>query len=240
MAALPGDEVRWIQAKGRIVKDAAGVRVVVGTSLDITKRKLSEERRSLLMGELAHRAKNGIAVMMSLVAQTARRAETVEEFEGVLQARLQAMAASQDLVMASGGRPVLLTDVVNTSLDPFDPSRFARDGGLDGVMIAGDLAVSLGLLLHELATNAAKYGALSAPTGSVQLDGAQAKDGSLALTWTEAGGPPVKAQRRKGFGSRLIEVSLRPQGGSVEARFDPAGFQAKMRIPTARGLSPTP
>jgi PAS domain S-box-containing protein len=231
----PDEKPRWLQARGRVIKDEGGVKLVVGATLDITERKASEERRSLLMGELAHRAKNGIAVMMAIVAQTARGVGSVKEFEDVLMARLKAMADSQDLVTASGGRPVALSDVVATTLTPFDASRFEVDRSLEEITIAGEVAVSLGLLLHELSTNAVKYGALSRPAGRVSIQRGDGASGQAVLKWAESGGPEVRPATRKGFGSRLLDVSLRPQGGKVEPLFAPDGFQADIHFPEAPG-----
>ncbi|ACG79462.1 sensor histidine kinase [Phenylobacterium zucineum HLK1] len=231
-ALQPGGRERWLQTRGRLVKDAEGVHLVVGTTLDISERKAVEDARTLLLGELAHRAKNGIQVMMAIVAQTARSVSTVHEFETVLNARLRAMAESHDLVTASGGRPVALADVVAKTLTPFDTARFEVDD-LGGTTIAGDVAVALALLLHELATNAVKYGALSAPAGCVKIRKTPAAEGEAALAWTEEGGPIVATVGRKGFGSRLLEVSLRQQGGRVESRFEPGGFQAAIHFPVA-------
>lgn len=234
-AFQPDSRTRWVQARGRMVKDDDGVRLMVGTSLDISARKASEERRALLMGELAHRAKNGILVMMAIVAQTGRSALSVKEFSDVLTARLQAMADNQDLVTASGGRPVQLADVVAKTLTPFDASRFDVDDSLGEVTIPGELAASLGLLLHELSTNAVKYGALSSPAGRVAIRRGTGRAGQTMIAWAERGGPAVVERSRKGFGSRLLEIALRPQGGKVESRFDPAGFQADIHFPAASG-----
>jgi PAS domain S-box-containing protein len=230
IALSPDGKDRWVQARGRVVKDAEGVKLVVGTTLDITERKAAEERRSLLLGELAHRAKNGIQVMMGIVAHTARGAVDVRGFEDVLMARLQAMADSQDLVTASGGLPVPLADVVAKTLTPFAAARF-RVVDLGDAAIGGDVAVALGLLLHELSTNAVKYGALSAPAGRVEIARVEGPGGQAALAWVETGGPKVRPASRKGFGSRLLEVCLRPQGGQVEASFDPEGFRARISFP---------
>jgi PAS domain S-box-containing protein len=239
-AFQPNGKPRWLQARGRVVKDAKGVKLVVGATLDITERKAAEERRSLLLGELAHRAKNGILVMMAIVAQTARGVTSVADFEAVLTARLKAMADSQDLVTASGGRPVQLADVVATTLTPFDASRFDVDDSLADVTIAGEVAVSLGLLLHELSTNAVKYGALSKPAGRVAIRRDDGLDGHTVLKWAEEGGPEVTGVNRKGFGSRLLDVALRPQGGRVEAAFDPKGFRADIAFPNAPAAQQAP
>jgi PAS domain S-box-containing protein len=227
----PGGKTRWLQCHGRVARDADGVTVAVGTNLDISARKAAEERRAILMAELAHRAKNGIAVMMAIVAQTARGSASVQEFQDVLLSRLQAMVDSQDLVTASGGRPVQLADLVAKTLTPFDATRFDVDATLAEVTVPGELAVGLGLLLHELSTNAVKYGALSSPGGRVVIGRVGGAGGETVLQWAERGGPRVKSGERRGFGSRLLEVSLRNQGGKVEPRFDPNGFQASIHLP---------
>lgn len=231
----PAGETRWILTNGRVAKDGDGAaRLVVGTSLDITARKASEERRALLMGELAHRAKNGIAVVMAIVSQTARGQQTVEAFEELLMARLQAMANSQDLVTASGGRAVSLTDVISTAAAPFGPPRFDLDPALGAVTVRGEMAAGMGLLLHELATNAVKYGSLSSPAGRVAIMQASSAEGRAAFAWKESGGPAVVVPARQGFGTRLMNQVLRNQGGEVKFEFDPLGFRASVEFPAVR------
>lgn len=230
-AHMPDGKVRWLQARGRVQKDAGGVLRVVGSTLDVTDRKTAEERRSLVLRELAHRAKNGILVMMAIVNQTARRVGSVKEFEEVLTARLKSMADSQDLVTQSAGRALPLTDLLGQALMPFDAARFDIDPGLSAINIPNDAVVAVALLLHELSTNAVKYGALSGPGGRVKLSLAGTTEGRMVLGWTEAGGPPVKPVTRKGFGTRLLEISLRNNGGHVEAAFAPEGFQARIHFP---------
>lgn len=231
----PSGETRWILAHARVATNAAGeAQLVVGTSLDITERKAAEERRSLLMGELAHRAKNGIAVIMAIVSQTARGQETAEGFAELLMARLQAMANSQDLVTATGGRPVKLTDVIDTAIAPFGRSRFDLDGSLAEVTVRGDLAAGMGLLLHEMGTNAVKYGALSNRGGRIAIRREAAPEGRGAFSWTETGGPKVVTQNAPGFGTRLLNQVLRNQSGEVRFSFDPQGFQACVEFPTVR------
>ena len=226
-------EVRWISAHGRVTSNAAGqARLVVGTSLDVTARKAAEERRNLLMGELAHRAKNGIAVIMAIVSQTARGQETVEGFKEVLMSRLQAMANSQDLVTASGGRPVALADVVDKALTPFGKARVKVDPALAAVTLRGDMAIGMGLLLHEMATNAVKYGALSGRSGRVAIELEAAPDGRSAFAWRESGGPQVAKPEAPGFGTRLLQQVLRPQGGEVTFAFEREGFRARAEFPT--------
>lgn len=229
----PNGQLRWILTRGRVVADGAGPAIVVGTTLDTTQRREAEERRNLVMGELAHRAKNGIQVMTAIINETARSAETVQGFEEVLVARLQAMAQSQDLVTAAGGRPVPLYELAAQALRPFGLTRFDIEPAISGLMVNGDVAAGLALLLHEMATNAVKYGALSLPEGRIALDAEGAGPGMAALHWRERGGPRVEPSNRRGFGSRLLQAALRNQGGKVEPAFAPEGFTARMEFKVA-------
>ncbi|HSV01634.1 MAG TPA: PAS domain-containing protein [Phenylobacterium sp.] len=229
-AVAPNGQMRWILTRGRVVADEAGAAMVVGTTLDTTSRREAEERRSLVMGELAHRAKNGIQVMTAIISETARSAEGVKDFEEVLVARLQAMAQSQDLVTAAGGRPVALYELAVQALGPFGLTRFDIEPTIAGLTVNGDVAAGLALLLHEMATNAVKYGALSRPEGRIALASGDAGPGMAALQWRERGGPRVEPSNRRGFGSRLLQAALRNQGGKVESAFDPDGFSARMEF----------
>lgn len=184
------------------------------------------------MGELAHRSKNGIAVVLAIVNQTARSATTVEQFEDALSQRLQAMALSQDLVTESGGRPVRLSRVAETVLAPFGLAPFDLDPAMEQVSISGDMASGIALILHEMATNAVKYGALSNGRGRIAIEGVvDAGPGLAALHWRESGGPPVKPDGRRGFGSKLLEGALRNRGGKVEPVFHVNGFHARVEFP---------
>jgi PAS domain S-box-containing protein len=230
---MPNGRVRWLLAHGRILTDAAGVRLAVGTSLDVTERRTAEEHRALLMGELAHRAKNGLSVIMAIVNQTARGATSVQHYQEQLIARLHAMAQSQDLITASGGRPLRLSDLVAKVLEPFSLSRFEVGPGLDEVEVNGDVGIGIALLLHEMATNAVKYGALSVVSGRVRISRVGRLGGSSQVEWREIGGPPVTHCEKPGFGTRMMQAVLRNLGGKVEARFEPGGFIALLDIPTA-------
>lgn len=229
-AVAPNGQLRWILTRGRVIPDADGPALVVGTTLDNTDRHEAEERRSLVMGELAHRAKNGLQVMMAIIAETARSAHDVPGFAKVLNDRLQAMADAQDLVTASGGRPVQLSDLAERALTPFGLTRFELEPEIADVTVLGDVAAGLALLLHEMATNAVKYGALSKANGTVSLKAEGAGPGMAALHWRERGGPPVVISERRGFGSRLLQAALRQQGGKVESAFEPEGFRARMEF----------
>lgn len=232
-AVVPNGQLRWILTRGRVVADEAGAALVVGTTLDNTDRHEAEERRGLVMGELAHRAKNGLQVMMAIISETARTVDSVGDFKRVLIARLEAMAQAQDLVTASGGRPIQLADLAQQTLTPFGLTRFELEPDVAGLMVHGDVAGGLALLLHEMATNAMKYGALSRPEGRVSLRAEGAGPGMAALHWRERGGPRVELSNRRGFGTKLLQAALRQQGGKVEPRFEPDGFKARMEFRVA-------
>ena len=232
----PDGETRWLLSHARVANTVDGqTRLVVGTTLDITERKAAEERRLLVMGELAHRARNFIAVIMAIVGQSARGQSTVESFRQLLTARLQAMATSQDLVTAAGGKPVVLAEVVAQAVAVFGQGRFDLDPALAGITVRGDMAVGMGLLLHEMGTNAVKYGALSSDTGRVTVTLEPADVGRAAFEWREAGGPIVKLSTRQGFGTRLLQQALRNQSGKVTFDFSPQGFSARVDFPVATG-----
>lgn len=235
---VAGGEPRWLLVHGRVIAEADKPKLVVGTSLDVTGRKAAEERRALLMGELAHRAKNGIAVIMAIVQQTARSSDSVEGFEDLLMARLQSMATAQDLVTETGGRPVPLVQVVRQTLTPFGLARFDLDEAFGGLTVVGEIAVGLGLLLHEMATNAVKYGALSNSSGRVRIVRSATPSGLVVMHWCETGGPAVRPGKRQGFGTRVLEAALRTQGGKVEFAFEPRGFEARVELPVADASEP--
>lgn len=230
-AVAPDGGVRWILAHGRVLRDAEGPRAVLGTALDVTERREAEERRRLVMGELAHRSKNGLSMILAIVHQTARSADTVKDYEALLTSRLSAMSRSQDLVTEGAG-PLSLGDLFAQSLAPFDSSRFDIDPALREHRLGADAALMLALLIHELGTNATKYGALSAPAGWVSLTQDAAAAGMAALVWRERGGPPVTPPARSGLGSRLIQGALKGQGGSARAVFNTDGFEVRLEFRT--------
>lgn len=207
--------------------------------VDITDRKQAENRQKILIDELNHRVKNTLATVQSLAVQTARHAETPQDFVGKFQARLLALAHAHDLLTKRHWENAPLRLLANEVLAPLTAAAQER------VTIAGpaiDLspraALSLTMALSELATNAAKYGALSAAQGtlSVVWDIRQEPSGemTLSLHWQERGGPPVTPPTRRGFGARLmercIEADLR---GQFDLVFDPAGVCCRMVIPVS-------
>lgn len=218
------------------VKDASGA--IIGASKiarDITERRRAEEQRNLLLNELNHRVKNTLATVQSLAMQTLRNTERSEDARELFDSRLSALSRAHDLLTLQNWEGAGLRDVVNRALAPFRvEDRFTVDG--PNVRLSPKQALALSIALHELATNAAKYGALSQDAGRVNVAWSiePAADASpmLHFSWTEKGGPPVAPPTRTGFGSRLIERSLATElGGSAVIEYRPEGVAAIITSP---------
>jgi PAS domain S-box-containing protein len=213
----------------RVRDEAERIIDVIAEGRDITDRKRWEEHQNLLKYELAHRVKNSMAVIQSIARQTLRGAPKpfVEAFIG----RLQSLGAAHDILLEKGWVAANLKDLARRQLAAGEGR--VRLAGPD-VTLSPMLATLLGLVFHELATNATKYGALSVPQGMVELSWqAAADDGQqrVLLTWKERGGPRVIPPDREGFGSKLIERSL--PGATVERRFEPEGLVCTIDVPLA-------
>ena len=205
------------------------------TVRDITDRRQWEERQKLMARELVHRVKNSFAVIQSIVRQTQRSTPDPAAFALAFSGRLAAMAASHDLLTDRHWEGAGLRDLVASQLAPFaaGAEKRVRVSGPE-VLLDTSLAVPLGLALHELATNATKYGSLSKPGGIVDLSWTVSSTGGneqLSLVWRESGGPPVSAPARRGFGTSLIERGL--PDARIERRFDPEGLVCRIELPTS-------
>jgi chemotaxis family two-component system sensor kinase Cph1 len=201
-------------------------------------RKQAAERDRLLMAELDHRVKNTLANIQALVVQTSRSADTLTGFVEGLDGRIQSMAKAHTLLSESRWEGVSITRLLSEELIPFG----LRDQAftIEGVdlVLTPKSALSLSLAIHELVTNAAKYGAFSRFGGSVSVRWALADDGSISLSWTEAGGPAVRQPERRGFGSTLIERALAMEtGGRATLRYLPGGVVCDVFLPNSSVLS---
>jgi two-component sensor histidine kinase len=189
----------------------------------------SIERERELRLELNHRVKNILASVTSIFQMTRRGAETVEELAGDFTGRLQALSNVHTAVFEAGGEEVSLTSVVDLTISPYNSngvSRIAVSG--EDVVISREAGTTIALCLHELITNAIKYGALSQPHGHVAIAWtvSNAIAPAFSLTWIEAGGPPVREPTRQGYGTRYVRSALGSLFGTVpEIVFAPAGFQ---------------
>ncbi|PWC39241.1 HWE histidine kinase domain-containing protein [Azospirillum sp. TSO35-2] len=240
----PDGSLHWVQVRGRAVYDKNGIATgLAGVSLNVTERKKAEDRQLLLLEELNHRVKNTLAMVQSIAKQTLRAAPTPEAFPDAFQSRLRALAQAHDLLTRRQWQGASLSEIAALTLEPHVDAGRVRVGG-PPVTLATGVAVSLHLAFHELATNAAKYGALSVEHGRVDLEwevasAATGDRGALALRWRESGGPPVVPPIRRGFGSRLIERGLVHElEGEVALAFEPAGVQCRLVIPLSSRVSP--
>lgn len=220
------------------VKDSQG-RIVGAAKIarDITERKRAEEQRNLLINELNHRVKNTLATVQSLALQTLRNTERSEDARKVFDARLSALSRAHDVLTAENWEGANLREVVARALEAFSGDRVRVDG--PEVRLTPRQALALSIALHELATNAAKYGALSNGRGTVDVRWSVVRAGEaqmLELRWTERGGPPVALPIKRGFGSRLIERSLANElGGAASIEFAREGVCASIASPLERG-----
>jgi two-component sensor histidine kinase len=238
---LVGDEVRWISARGRGDDEGIVGRVMYGVFLDVTGRKHAEEANELLAGEMSHRVKNLITVAGSLTAMTSRSVETKEEMAHDLTQRLMALGRAHDLVRPVPGQTkdaALLGDLISVLLRPYDDLG-AFSGrvrvSVPRMGIGEAAATNLALVLHELATNSVKHGALSAQTGMLDV-ACQAEGEDTVVVWTERGGPTVRAPATdKGFGTQLLDrIITRHFRGEVTYVWAPEGLIAKLTIPSDR------
>jgi two-component sensor histidine kinase len=196
----------------------------------------AEQRQALLVRELHHRVRNALAMVQSLLGATARSYGKVGEFYRTFSARISSLAKTQTLLTEDYWQTVPLRELVLKELRPFAEERqprFALHG--PAVDLAADLAVPVGMALHELATNAVKYGALSVPAGRVEVTWDLRNDEGVKkvrLEWRERGGPPLQATEREGFGSTLLRKVLPMQvKADVEVKFDPEGLRCRIEAP---------
>lgn len=218
----------------------AGQTGAVVEILDVTERQRAEEKQLLLMGELSHRVKNTLATVLSIGAQTRRGHRTLEEFWPTFEGRVQALSATHNLLSAHHWEAVGLADLVRHEVRPYagQDQRAVLIAGPD-VALDSRQALTLALVIHELSTNAAKYGAFSAPSGRIEVTWETAEGAGgmpwLSLRWQEIGGPPVEEPRQPGFGSRLIRQSIAYElKGEARLTFDTAGVHCTMTIPLER------
>jgi len=200
---------------------------------DVTEHRLAQQSQQVMMQELHHRIKNTIASVMAITSQSLARAGSVEDGRRAVEQRLMALAQAHDLLHA-GGDDASLREIVDRALAPYatGPTRIAVSG--DDVTLSSQGAIAFAMGIHELATNAAKHGALSVGGGRVEIAW-QVAAGRLRFAWREHGGPPVQAPTRRGFGLRVIEASFRHQmHGTVALTFAASGFACEADVPLER------
>ena len=196
-------------------------------------RKGAQERQELMIAELNHRVRNILSLVRALVTQSKDTATSIEEFSGVLGGRIQALARAHDQITNLNWAPVALKSLVESEAGAYLGARAGRIR-MDGPEVALDpkAFATLALVVHEMMTNSAKYGALADSTGQVEVHWALDQGSNLAIDWKESGGPPVQPPTRRGFGTTIIERSVPfDLKGDAEIRFDLLGVQARFVIP---------
>jgi two-component sensor histidine kinase len=231
----PSDhQERWIWTVCGASQDSSDlVTRLVGIALDVTEHKRNEERERLLSREVDHRAKNLLSVVQAMISLT--HADSVPEFASQIQGRIQALGRVHGLLAASRWEGAELSMLIEDELAPFA-------GGGNRVQLSGPpialrpaAAQSMALVIHELTTNAAKYGALSSRDGRLEVtwEGRQAIAGSMVLRWRESGGPIVVPPQHSGFGLSHIRGSVEHQlGGTLNLRWPTEGFQCELVLPS--------
>jgi two-component sensor histidine kinase len=222
---------------------AGRVGPILGVHVDITARKEAEERQLLLMREVDHRAKNALAVVQAVLRLT--RAENVQGFAKSVEGRVAALARAQTLLTESRWAGADLLAMLRGELAPFTGAASSARVSFEGptVAVTAVTAQPLSMALHELATNAAKHGSLSVPGGSLalawRLDAATQR---LQFRWAESGGPALPGPpARRGFGSRVIENTIRDQlGGDVAFSWNPDGLVCEIGMPLSRAVARDP
>ena len=200
-----------------------------GLARDITAQREANERQTLLLRELNHRVKNTLALILSMARQTGLRVADVADFMNTFEGRVEALAAAHGLLTESGWRSTPLPTLIEAALAAHDERRIRVS--VEELPSPPAAAQDLVLILHELATNAAKHGALSVPGGTVLVHGSRS-GGGLLLCWHEAGGPPVGPPIEPGFGTTLLEqVVAHRHEGSVDLDWRPDGLVCTIRLP---------
>jgi PAS domain S-box-containing protein len=241
---FPNGSLRWINSRGRVFFDIQKRPVYfIGIFQDITEQKHAEEQQRFFLDELNHRVKNTLTTVQSIASQTLRTTETPAQFKDAFEGRLLALSKTHNLLTRKSWREAELRDVAEQELAPYrkqGDERVTLNG--PNVRLPARYAINLGLVLHELVTNAAKYGALSTNTGRLEMSWtiveSEDRPDQLRIHWVESGGPPVAPPKRQGFGSRLIRRSIEGElGGYMVLNFAEGGVAYDISVPLSHTAS---
>ncbi|QPC95939.1 hypothetical protein GA829_36115 (plasmid) [Mesorhizobium sp. INR15] len=226
----------------RIDGDDRSGELVLLAMEDITERRDSARHQELLVGELSHRVKNTLAVVQSIAAQTLRHSNSLDAFAEAFQGRLQALAGANDAIIDGSWKGVTLRHIIQRSLKPFGVERQVALADGPEIDLRPQACLALAMILHELATNAVKYGALSVPAGLVSIAWRADLDGkkkTIAIDWTESDGPSVETPSRRGQGTRFIERSIAYElKGKASVAFERDGLRATLTFPSITAIMP--
>jgi PAS domain S-box-containing protein len=224
--------IRWVLARGRCYHDENGRATrFPGATTDITERKQAEQRATLLSEEINHRVSNLLTVVQAIVARTLDESQSITVVREILLQRVAALGRAQAAITSRVGWRIDLRELVTIAVAPHaDGERFAITG--DPFMLASDQALGLSLALHELVTNAVKYGALSVPWGRVTIDWRTLPGERLVLQWREEAGPEVSPPLKRGFGIEMIERVVAGELGAVATTtYAPQGISWTFEMP---------
>jgi PAS domain S-box-containing protein len=237
----PDGEVRWLLDRGQAVPGPQGRGLrAMGTILDITERKQNEERQRMLMAELDHRVKNILGNVMAMARLSSRSAQSVTAFIESLDGRIQAISSAHGLLRRGAWVAANLHDLVAASLSPYQSASNIEIQG-ESVSIVPELAQSMALILHELATNAVKHGALAKPGGHVRVSWSRAELGQLQVLWQETGGQKTTPPTTQGFGLTVLRTAASDLGATASYSFTDQGFVYTLQGPfeiRERGAAP--
>jgi two-component sensor histidine kinase/PAS domain-containing protein len=224
---------RWLSAWGLVEFEGEGSDrkpvAITGASRDLTELKAAEEQQKLLFNELNHRMKNTLATVQAVSGLTLKSASDLPSAKQALEQRIVSMAKAHDLLRSREWTSASLGDVVERALEAFASSRIRVEG--PDVEVSPRQVLALSMALHELGTNAVKYGALSTSEGQISLRW-RVSDGRLHFEWKESDGPRVVIPQRKGFGSLLLErLLVRDLGGDIDLSYEPTGLRFRMAAP---------
>ncbi len=227
-----GGAIRWVRSIGHPRRQADGSIIWDGVILDVTDTKKAEQRQELLLQELSHRVKNTLAVVSSIARRTMAQTRSVETFSQAFDGRLQALGRAHTLLTRSRWEGSDLREVVEAAIGPFrrgQGSTFTVEG--PATEVEPRIAITLSLVLHELATNATKYGALSVAAGRIAIRWEIDDSGHLEIVWQESDGPAVQPPERTGFGSTLITRSVTHElGGTATLDYRTEGVVCRIRV----------
>jgi two-component sensor histidine kinase len=235
----PEGRESWLEETAKAEFDASGRYVLLkGLTRDISERKRSDERLRQLVHELDHRVKNVLASVATVAQRTGAGSATLDEFLRSFEGRIQAMANAHALLSRSRWRGASLADLVNKELAPWVGAGSTCVNGPD-VLLSPEATQPLSIVLHELVTNASKYGALRTPEGRISVCWRLQRGGdppaALLLDWIESHGPPVDAQVQAGYGTRAIRNLIPYEiGGTVDLVFDVKGVRCRIEVPSKR------
>lgn len=225
-------EERWISRSMEFISDENNKIIRMrGVVQDITERKQASEQQAILTAELAHRGKNLLAIIQGIANQTLRSATTLEAAGAAFEARIQALSKAQDILTEGVSSTAKLDDLIHNSLHTHTDNlkRIVANG--PSIRLGSRQCLAMIMALHELGTNAVKYGALSNDSGTISINW-KIDDSRFIFSWEEIGGPEVKPPGRRGFGSRLIERTLAASlGGSAKLEYFPSGLQFHLDAP---------